>query len=83
MENIISFLIHNQFHLKQLLTSEIAQYRALLAQEDLSLHEDITNQFRVIVKAKIADEIAKNLGSNPEDINTVLDSTDMKDYILS
>lgn len=81
VNDISLFLIHTQAYHKQDLAPQIEQYKHLLETESKYFHDEITRQFERIVRELLADAVGKNLGSNAEDIATVLDGLNIKEYL--
>ena len=82
-QEIIDFLNGEIYYLKQVLAPEIKHYHELLDSEPKQVHDTITQQFVLIVKEKLADELALNLGLDAETIGIVLDSYDIRYLILN
>ena len=82
-QEIIDFLNGEIYYLKQVLDPEIKHYHELLDSEPNQFHDIITQQFILIVKEKLADELALNLGLDAETIGIVLDSYDIRYLILN
>ena len=82
IQDIILFLLHNQFYISQDLAAHIDQYKYLIENEPRQFHVDVIEQFIIIAKQRISDMISENVAADAESIQTVLDGMDIREYLM-
>ena len=80
-EIVFQFLIQNHFHFREKSNKFREQKEALLKKEDLVFHEEIKEQFRVLVKAMVLDEITKQFAIPVESVLIALEGFNVDAYV--
>jgi hypothetical protein len=80
---LLGFIHDERSYIQEELAPQIERYKDLLAHEPIQFHGEIINQFNMLIKEHLSDILAKNVGSNAEEIAIALESINVKEYILN
>ena len=75
------FLVHNQWHLQDLISPLLKQKIELYKSEPIEFHPMIHQEFLGLVKQALASEITKCLPVSAESVTIVLQSLNLNEYI--
>lgn len=79
--DIVSYLIHNQQHIKSLCVPHKEHKESLLKSEDVLFHDIINKQYKETLNLIVGIELQKKLGVSQEDIRVVLDALNWEEYL--
>jgi hypothetical protein len=78
---VIAFLIHDRLFLLNKISPLLLQRQEALDSEETIFHHDIEVQFRTLLRREIAEEIAKTLNINPEEVFLIVENMNVDEFI--
>jgi hypothetical protein len=77
----ILYLMHHKSGLYKRIKPLVEQHTDLLAKEDPCMHKEIESQFHNLVRRELANEIAENMFTDPEQTYLVVETMDVPAFI--
>src|SRR6266567_496934 len=80
---VILFLMHRKEFLCERLAPLLKQREELIHKEDSAFHTEIENQFEVIIRREVAEQIALDMQIDPESVFLVVETMNVKEFLDS
>lgn len=82
LENAVAaYIVYDRHLLLNIITPTLYQRNELLKTEDEAFHPEIYAQFETLIRREIAEEIAKAMNLDPEQVFIIVETMDVNAFV--